>query len=62
MSQMFIENGDKAVEDILDAFNEDMEANGGMEYLVYLGVVTLFIITVVLPIYICTSVIRKKKD
>ena len=62
MSQMFIENGDKAVEDILDAFNEDMEANGGMEYLVYLGVVTLFIITVVLPIYICTSVIRRKKD
>ena len=62
MSQMFIENDDKAVEDILDAFNEDMEANGGMEYLVYLGVMTLFIITVVLPIYICTSVIRRKKD
>ena len=58
---MFAENGDKAVEEILDAFNEDMEANGGMEYLVYLGVMTLLFIMVVLPIYICISIIRRKK-
>ena len=55
-------NGEKTVVDILSAFNEDMEANGGMEYLVYPGVVTLFVIIVVLPVYICISVIRKKKN
>ena len=34
----FIKNSDKAKEDILSAFNDDMEGDGGMRNMILLGV------------------------
>ena len=42
----FIKNSDKAKENILSAFDDDMEADGGMKNMILLGVRTLACILV----------------
>ena len=58
----FTKNSDKAKEDILSAFNEDIEADEPMGKIILLGVGTLICILVVFPIYFCIKAIMKKNN
>ena len=59
----FIKNSDKAKEDILSAFNDDMEGDGGMRNMILLGVGTLVCILVAFSIYyFYTKANMKKKE
>ena len=59
----FIKNSDKAKEDILSAFNDDMEGDGGMRNMILLGVGTLACILVAFSMYyFYTKANMKKKE
>ena len=58
----FTKNSDKAKEDILSAFNEDIDADGVMGKMILLGVGSLVCILVAVPIYFCIKAIMKKND
>ena len=58
----FIKNSDKAKEDILSAFDDDMEGDGGMRNVILLGVGTLACILVAFLVYFCIKAIMKKKE
>ena len=65
----FIKNSDKAKEDILSAFNDDMEGDGGMRNMILLGVGTLICILVTFSIYyfypkanMKKKIMKKKKN
>ena len=57
----FIKNSDKAKEDILSAFNDDMEGDGGMRNMILLGVGTLVCILVAFSIYFFYTKANMKK-
>merc|ERR1711970_340184 len=58
----FTKNSDKAKEDILSAFNEDIDADGCMGKMILLGVGSLVGILVAVPIYFCIKAITKKNN
>ena len=58
----FIKNSDKAKEDILSAFDDDMEGDGGMRNVILLGVGTLACILVAFSVDFCIKAIMKRKE
>ena len=57
----FIKNSDKAKKDILSAFDDDMEGDGGMKNMILLGVGTLGCILVAFSIYYFYTKANMKK-
>ena len=58
----FIKNSDKAKEDILSAFNDDMDVDEGMRNMILRGMGTIVCILVAVSIYFCIKAIMKKKE